>query len=74
MSNENYKFKAGMKVITTQWTIQGEADPSKLSDSIIDFCSGRRIFVVVKTAVDGMKVTEGIIYSKVYLLLFSNLI
>ena len=61
-----------MRVITTQWTIQGKADPSKLNDRIIDFCSGRRIFVVVKTAVDGTKVVEGMIDWNVYLLSFKN--
>ena len=46
-------------MITTQWVIKGEADLKKLSDKIINFCHGRRIFIAEKASVDGTKVIPG---------------
>ena len=53
-------------MITTQLEIKGRADLSKLSDRVIDFCEGRTIYVVEKSAVDGTKVIPGIPWKKVF--------
>ena len=51
-------MEAGIRVIATQWRINGLANLSKLSDDVIDFCRGMRIYKVQEYSKDTAKVIK----------------
>ena len=51
-------MEAGIRVIATQWRINGLANLSKLSEDVIDFCRGMRIYKVQEYSKDTAKVIK----------------
>ena len=62
MSSQKYKIKE-FKRIATQWVITGEADVSKLSAGITEFCRGMKIYEVEEHDKDGVNAVKGMLYT-----------